>query len=326
MKNSTAIMLGALMFLVLPFSGLVPHVAQASEHCENITINIAWSPVRGEVGEEFSYKIDINGGEADNVEVRGELPEGLELDSDPWVISGTPENGGSYKVILFGENECDTAETSLRMDITNEEGEVAASSKTNGDTNVSVTSTLVRNDGSYVHLNQIPYTGVGDTLRFSLIITALLLWSGALAFLVLGPGERAELRTFFSSLFGVRRQTGRETLIDTSIAQANSPAHEADAGEDHIKNNKEHSEADVALLQKLRVLAYEEKVLVTEQALQMLERTARERGEDGETLLNSIVEEAKGYYPRVDGLLKIDSQRLIELINQSSEQLSYQTA
>lgn len=299
------VVLGVCTAVVFAGFGFTANIVQAADQCEHIIVNKDRN-IRGEIGESFSYEIDIDGGQPDTIEVRGTLPRGLSFDEDMREIHGTPREGGRYVVAVFAENECGIDTASLRMYIEGDETDTGGAGS-----NVSVTSELTRGDGTYVNLSNVPYTGFGDSLRTSLTVLALVLWSGALAFIFLGPVERARLRSLALSFFGGHQDAEdapqQASLIDRNIDQTVDDPNQA-------PNSSEENEMDVALLQKLREHAYEERVLMTEKALSALTDQAQKQGYSAENLLASIVENAKATYPREDGFLKIDSSRLNELL------------
>jgi uncharacterized repeat protein (TIGR01451 family) len=73
--------------------------------------------------------------------------------------------------------------------------------------------------GAFVYLSQIPYTGTG-TVQTILFFIALLLWSGALGYMLLGPRSRASLTMMVRGLFLNElsyANTDIESVIDRNV-------------------------------------------------------------------------------------------------------------
>lgn len=144
-----------------------------------------------------------------------------------------------------------------------------------------------------------------DILQHSLAILALVLWVTALTVAMTGGKRtRSKVRGMVYSVFAPNRNTDT-SVIDKSMqpdVQAESVADPA------------HIDIDTKELQKLRALASEEKILFSEASLVSIIQKADALGGPSGELLSSLMESAKAAYPRVDGYINIDTERLSTIL------------
>jgi hypothetical protein len=304
MKNTTKLMTAVLAFSFV--FGAFFATADAREHrskdrCEDVSVELDESRVYTRVGSYFTYTIETEGGEAEHFEAE-HLPEGLELDEETGVIEGRPEERGTYRVELTAENRCSEDTDMLRIVVREGYGG-SNTDKDENEHNVTVRSTFIENDeAGYVYLTEIPYTGAGDVLRLSLIGLALVLWGSALGFALLSPEKKERFKNMFSH---------KSVALAPSAAPTNEPVQSP-----FYNEGVEEAEvmADSEELQILRSSAHEEKVLFSENALKAVIEKSQALGGPSLQLLATVIEGAKATYPREDGYLKINEERIAEIL------------
>lgn len=297
----------ALSFVVLTFLGTtLPAEARSTtyrDRCEKVTIVLDSTRVYVYENERFEYEIETKGGDVDRYDV-DHLPRGLSFDEDEGVISGRVEDEGTYRLVLSASNECSEDSVALRI-VVQEKRSSSGSTTSRDDHNVTLESRFVPNDEKgYVYLTDIPYTGAGDVLRLSLIGLALTLWAGALGFALLNPAKKEQIKSMFVK----------------STATAYAPQSEVGTYSDEIPffgNTIDEEEIvimDSEELQILRSRANEEKVLFSEEALKAVVSKSQALGGPSLELLSTVIDGAKATYPREDGFLKIDNERISEIL------------
>lgn len=296
-----------LSFVVLSFASTTLTVDARSttfrDRCENVTIVLDSTRVYVYENERFEYKIETKGGDALDYDA-DYLPRGLSLDRDTGIISGRVEDEGTYRVELEASNECSNDSVPLRI-VVQEKRSGAGTTTTRDNHNVTLEATFVPNDEKgYVYLTQIPYTGAGDVLRLSLIGLALALWAGALGFALLNPAKKEQIKSIFVK----------------STATAYVPQSEAHTHSEAVPffgntiDEEEIVMPDSEELQILRSRAHEEKVLFSEDALKVVVSKSQALGGPSLELLSTVIDGAKATYPREDGFLKINNERISEIL------------
>jgi len=287
----------------LIFGGLLAgnvEASQSKDECKDVFVRVSDENVYTRVGDTFNYQIRTTGGEPETFDF-DYLPRGLKLDSKKGIISGKAEETGTYRVKLTAENDCSEDTAVLRIVVRASYGSGYGASI--NDANVTLSSTFIPNDEKgYVYLTEIPYTGAGDVLQLTLIGLALTLWGGALGFALLTPEKRERLKNVFARNRVLLAQT-----TEVSTSEDVLPLFQVDLEEDVDEFESEE-------LQILRSSANEEKVLFSESALKAVVTKARKLGGPSLELLSTVIEGAKSTYPREDGFLKINNERIAEIL------------
>lgn len=288
------------------------------ERCEWPDVQLEKSEVEVYLNDNFEYWVTVKGDKRSYVTVEG-LLKGLSYNRDRGAIEGRAKEAGTFDVTVTASNDCGNDHAYFTIKVTEKKkkssGPTSGStssrpsssrpSKERGDANVSLESELIINpDGSGIYLSQIPYTGAGDVLQYALTSLAMLLWMGALTFVSLSPTRKERVRSFFYRLLTLDRSDTLVSVIDRSVSVT-------------IENSEEESYQEIEdvnerLMQSLRSKSLEDKILFSETALREL---ASYHGEDAaEENLNKVIENAKATYPRIDGYVRIDSERLKEIL------------
>ncbi|MEX0933356.1 MAG: putative Ig domain-containing protein [Candidatus Paceibacterota bacterium] len=306
LKQTTRIL--ALSFAVLAFTtSVLPgevNGATRNERCEDVTIVLDETRVYVNENERFEYEIETKGGDVDTYDVKY-LPRGLSFDEDKGVLSGRIEDSGTYRVELIVSNDCSEDTVALRIVVREKRAESGSGTLRN-DHNVTLETRFVPNDEKgYVYLTEIPYTGAGDVLRLSLIGLALTLWAGALGFALLNPARKEQIKSVF--------------VKSTATAYAPQSGVPADSVETPFFGDTFVEEEEVIILdseelQILRSHAHEEKVLFSEDALKAVVTKSQALGGPSLELLSTVIDGAKATYPREDGFVKINNERILEIL------------
>ncbi|MEK7120614.1 MAG: PKD domain-containing protein, partial [Patescibacteria group bacterium] len=196
-------------------------------------------------------------------------------------------------------------------------------------TPVSLTSYPIPGPGTFssVYLDQIPYTGVVSNMNKATSMFLLLFWSASLAFVALQFARRKrEL-----AMAGIDT-TGRETpwtvLKNTMIPGAvESPYQEETEGVDDateelengddVAEMSEQDEFGNADLEALSKLAITKKALVSKQALQKIYNREEGNFENASMELLKTIDRSVLVYPREDGWVILNSERLDAVENQT---------
>lgn len=308
LKKTTAFI--ALSCVMLAFVAITfPQQVKSSTNnnlCENVTIVLDETRVYVYENEQFEYEIETKGGDVERYDA-DYLPDGLRLDRDRGIISGRVEDAGTYRVELGALNDCSDDTVALRI-VVKEKRQGSEAGVVKDDHNVTLETKFVANDQKgYVYLTEIPYTGAGDMLRLSLIGLALTLWAAALGFALLNPEKKERIK----SMFVKSTTTAYVPQSETAMRVYETP-HLGDRFD--VEEEQEITILDSEELQILRSQAHEEKVLFSEDALKAVVSKSQALGGPSLELLSTVIDGAKATYPREDGFLKINNERIAEIL------------
>ncbi|MDZ7726362.1 MAG: hypothetical protein U5L75_02155 [Candidatus Campbellbacteria bacterium] len=299
----------AVFALVFTLFGMGFDVTHANHDCENLTIEIGSGRAYGRVGENFEHQIDISGSELEDVDLSG-LPRGLRFFENDLEIRGTPREEGTFAVEIVAENDCDRDTVDISVHI-REAYSSGVGTTGESDPNVTLDSELVINkDGTYVYLSQIPYTGVGDVLQSSLALLALLLWIAALSYIMAGPEFRSRAKSVFYSFLALENTPSVQTVMDKSVLATEEESNYEEMPMFVTSYTDAKEEFDSEELQDLRTQANKDRALFSEKALQYIVTKASTTNENSSDVLNLVIDQAKGMYPREDGYLKVNESRV----------------
>jgi hypothetical protein len=300
-RKTTMLLLFPVLAVAFSVSATTVEARESNaEKCEDVIIVLDSSREYVNEGARFVYEIETKGGDVEQFSAK-HLPKGLVLDKESGVIEGRIYDRGTYRVELTVKNDCSEDSVALRI-VVREERSPATVVK--NDPNVTLESKFIpNNEKGYVYLTQIPYTGAGDVFRLSLIGLALALWATALGYALLKPEKKAEIKNMFVKSTAFAPST--EVLGPNEIPLFDNT----------LENEEEVSIMDSEELQILRSSAHQDRVLFSEDALRVVVAKSQALGGPSLELLSTVIEGAKATYPREEGFLKIDTQRITEILS-----------
>jgi hypothetical protein len=306
LKQTTAFLALSFVMIALGTTALPVGVEgrENEDRCEDVTIVLDSTRVYEHENEYFEYEIESKGGDVEWYDV-DHLPEGLSFDKKEGIISGKVEDLGTYRVELSVSNKCSEDTVALRI-VIQEDRTGSGSGSLQDDHNVTLEKKFIPNDEKgYVYLTEIPYTGAGDVLRLSLIGLAFMLWAGALGFALLNPEKKDHIKNVLV-----------KSTATAYAPQSKTPIHleETPFFGDMFEEEEKVVMMDSEELQILRSQAHEEKVLFSEEALKVVVGKSQALGGPSLELLSTVIDGAKATYPREDGFLKINNERIAEIL------------
>jgi hypothetical protein len=298
-KKTTILLMFPILVVAFVFTTTSVEAREDNRRCEDVEIVLDSSREYVNVGERFVYKITTEGGEVERYSA-DHLPKGLILDRHTGIVEGRIYNKGTYRINLTVKNDCSEDTGVLRIVVREDH---AAAPVQREDHNVTLESTFIPNDEKgYVYLTQIPYTGAGDVLRLSLIGLALTLWGSALGYALLKPEKKEELKSMF-----VKSNTLTPHIEMVGTTDIPFLGNE-------LREETEIEIMDSEELQILRSSAHQKNVLFSEDALKAVVAKSQALGGPSLELLSTVIEGAKATYPREDGFVKINTERIAEIL------------
>jgi hypothetical protein len=295
------------------------------------------SEVGGTVGKPFSYQITTDPSSG-VVVTATPLPAGLSFDPATNTISGTPSQIGSTAVaiVVFNSGDPDCfSETVLVITITGGGG--GCVSNCGGGLNppkvvlFEVATTTSFASQSFVYLNQVPYTGLGlSVLQIILFTLSLMVTAGLGAYLLIRFDFVSRLRVVGSHLYiralrenniipigDVDEEDDTEeieyvsktvvTSYNENTENVNTPRTDiVEAEREPVKREG----TKVASLVALQGLARDMQALISEDGLALIRDASKESGMSPNDMLKTVVDIAKTRYPREDGWLALDRNRV----------------
>lgn len=290
--------------LAFVFGGTFAGVTNASQLAQRMGLEVIVEPagVQARVGESFRYEIRFIG-EVPTIYLATGLPRGLSINQERGIISGVPREAGTFNVLLTARGWHSEDSATLRLVVL----DARAVPPPTVDPVVGLEGRFVPSpEKGYVYLTEIPYTGFGDSLQIVLVGLAVLLWGGAVAFVLLRPEAREHIKNVI-----VDRTSAAPTFA--LVGPQALPIFTMPLDDEEEEMFSESISAEE--LQTLRAQANKEKILFSERALGSIVRTSQKLGGSSSELLTFVVEKAKATYPREDGYIKIDDDRMTNILS-----------
>jgi hypothetical protein len=300
MRNKKIIFaLAAIPFFVGAAFASVAEARQPS--AAGVWVIVEPAGVQARVGESFRYEIRTVG-EVPTIYLATGLPRGLSINQERGIISGVPREAGTFNVGLTVRGW--RHENSATLSIVVREALAVPPPVTHP--GVGLEERFVPSpERGYVYLTEIPYTGFGDSLQIILVGLAVLLWGGAVAFVLMRPEAKEHIRNV---IVEARTPTAPELAF---VGPQALPIFTVPLDEDEETLSENISAEE---LQTLRAQADKEKILFSERALGSIVTTSQKLGGSSPELLSFVIDRAKATYPREDGYIKIDGSRMEKIL------------
>jgi len=259
--------------------------------CVDATITNSSFEAMGRVGQAFSYTIKTSGSGTITIGANG-LPGGLSLSGN--TISGTPTNSSTFDITITAENSCGSDSKKLIIVIDIPPGCVV---NCGGGANPPKVVLFQKADDrplasqSFIYLSQIPYTGVGNIFQIFLFFISILSLSALGTYSLLKYGIYGKLKELRREFF--KEKHNKKVLEEIPFAEEK-------------ESEQKYFSAPTLEFDKY---TQENMVILSNAGKKFLKELGHSK-EATINLLRRIIEKAKSLYPREDGWLLLNRERI----------------